>query len=146
MTEPQRAPLAKVFEPLPLPRARAYLSLTFGGLALLFLGGVLSYASGSPDLHGRASSYWTVFFTFHTVAFGGAGLLGAFPRLALPRIKAAWGLALAMILALGLGFWWSAAETASGARFWSMVLWYAPALIPVTCGLSWRGQCAGAQA
>src|SRR5512145_739721 len=82
--------LAHTFEPLPLSRGRAYLSLTLGALALLFVGGVLSYASGSPDVHGSVSTYWTVLFTFYGLAFGGAALLGAFPRLARRSIKLAW--------------------------------------------------------
>lgn len=144
---PQRTTHGKLLEPLPLPRSRAYLSLIFAALALLLFGGVLSYASGSPDLHGRVSSYWTVFFTFHAVAFGGAALFGAFPRLGQPQVKIAWVSTLAVILAVALGLRWSATgEALAAPGLWSAVRGYAPALVPVICGLLWGSRRGGAEA
>lgn len=138
MPEPQPHSVAHAFEPLPLPRGRAYLSLTFGGLALLLLGGVLSYASGSPDVHGSVSTYWTVFFTFHALAFGGAALFGAFPRLTRWPIKLAWVGALLVALAIALAIRASAANDAAAAQAASST-WkqYAAALLPIVVGLWW---------
>jgi len=139
MPSSRQAPLVGLFEPLPLPRSRAYLSLTFGALALLLIGGVLSYASDSPDLRGGGANgpYWSLFFSFHALAFGGAALLGAFPRLCRPAVKLAWsflvvglaGLALMIRLRGSVG---------PPTVDWSLALRpYLPALIPLAAGVFW---------
>jgi hypothetical protein len=133
MADPQPSSFTHVFEPLPLSRARAYLSLTFGGLALLLIGGVLSYASGSPDVHGTVSTYWTVFFSFHALAFGGAALLGAFPRVARWPVKLGWLLVLLVVLV-------AAVAIRAGAAGAFALGPYAVALLPVSTGLWWRGE------
>jgi hypothetical protein len=137
MPDSQRSSLAHVFEPLPLSRGRAYLSLTFGGLALLLIGGVLSYASGSPDVHGTVSNYWTVFFTFHALAFGGAALLGAFPRVARWPMKLGWLAILMIALAAAI----TIRSTASSHMASAFTMGpYAVALVPILAGLLWSAE------
>jgi hypothetical protein len=140
MPDVQPRSLVRLFEPLPLPRWRAYLSLTFGALALLLVGGVLSYASGSPDVHGSVSTYWTVLFTYHAVAFGGAALLGAFPRLARLPIKIAWLVALLCAL-IGATLIRAMAmrEVGMTTTLPDAIVPYAAAVLPVVFGLWWRG-------
>lgn len=137
MPDSQPSSLAHVFEPLPLSRGRAYLSLTFGGLALLLIGGVLSYASGSPDVHGTVSTYWTVFFTFHALAFGGAALLGAFPRVARWPIKLGWLVVLLVALAAAIAIRSNASSHMASAFSLGP---YAVALLPVLAGLLWSAE------
>lgn len=137
MSDPQPSSFTHVFEPLPLSRTRAYLSLTFGGLALLLIGGVLSYASGSPDVHGTVSTYWTVFFSFHALAFGGAALLGAFPRVARWPIKLGWLVVLLVVLFAAIAIRAGAAGEAGGAFALGP---YAVALLPVLTALWWGGE------
>jgi hypothetical protein len=140
MTDLQPGSVAHVFEPLPLSRGRAYLSLTFAGLALLLVGGVLSYASGSPDVHGSVSTYWTVFFTFYALAFGGAALFGAFPRLARWPLKLGW-LALVIVAFVAALVIRSTAATPPGAASAPASLQpYAVSLVPLLVGLWWRGE------
>ena len=141
MPDPQPNSLAHVFEPLPLSRGRAYVSLTFGGLALLLIGGVLSYASGSPDVHGTVSTYWTVFFTFHALAFGGAALLGAFPRAARWPIKVGWLVVLLIALAAAIAIRSNASSQMGPAAASAFALGpYVVALLPVLTGLLWSAE------
>lgn len=144
MSDSHPSSLAHVFEPLPLPRFRAYLSLTCGGLALLLIGGVLSYASGSPDVHGSVSTYWTVFFAFYALAFGGAALLGAFPRLARWPVKLAWLVALALVFAAAIVVRSRAlADAGMAAAPPAAIGQYAASLLPIIVGLWWGGEQAG---
>jgi hypothetical protein len=144
MADPRSHSLAHTFEPLPLSRGRAYLSLTFGGLALLFVGGVLSYASGSPDVHGSVSTYWTVLFSFYALAFGGAAVLGAFPRLARRPIKLAWLALLLAVFVAALAIRSMALSDAGVAVPPIALGQYAVALLPLAVGLWWRGEPADA--
>ena len=134
-------PLAHTFEALPLSRGRAYVSLTFGALALLLIGGVLSYASGSPDVHGTVSTYWTAFFTFYALAFGGAAMFGAFPRLVRWPFKVGWLVLLAVALVAALAIRSTALEHAGIAAPPSTAVGqYVFALLPVVVGLLWGGE------
>jgi hypothetical protein len=141
MSDSPQPSLTHVFESLPLSRARAYLSLTFGGLTLLLIGGVLSYASGSPDVHGSVSTYWTVFFTFHALAFAGAALFGAFPRLTSWPVKLGWLVIVLIALAAALAIRSAALVEAGATSTPSTALGsYAVALLPVLVGLWWGGE------
>jgi hypothetical protein len=145
MADSEPRSLAHTFESLPLSRGRAYLSLTCGGLALLFIGGVLSYASGSPDVHGSVSTYWTALFSFYALAFGGAALLGAFPRLARGSIKLVWLALLLTALVVALVIRSMALSDAGVAAPPITFGQYAVALLPVAIGLWWRGEGTQAQ-
>jgi hypothetical protein len=137
----QSAPdrLAHLFEPMPLPRRRAILSLVCGGLALLTFGGVLAYATDSPDLHGAGvTRYWCALFLYYTVALGGAALLGAFPRLAQPRVKIVWLLLTAALAAVAL-FLRHSGRPITQEEWWPLAQQYLPGVIPVLAGMGWRG-------
>ncbi len=133
------ARLTELFEPLPLPRWRAILALTCAAGALLSFGGALSYASGSPDIHGpSAPRYWAAFFAFYTVAFGGAAVFGAFPRLARASFKGGWLLLTALVGAATLAIRFGVSGwPVSGDEWWSVLRLYAPALAAVFLGICW---------
>jgi hypothetical protein len=139
--EPGDAPpggLAGVFRPATLPRWRALFAITCAAAAFLCAGGMLEYGSGSPETQGTAvGTYWALLFALHVVAFGGAGLLAAFPALARPRFKLAWlGLVL-LVYWLAFGVWHSH-QPEGGATFsdW-LARWpaYLPAGIALIIGL-----------
>jgi hypothetical protein len=86
-----------------LPRWRAIFALVCAAAAFLCAGGMLEYGTGSPETQGTAAAtYWALLFALHVAAFGGAGLVAAFPALARLPIKLGW---LALVAALyGLAF------------------------------------------
>ena len=130
--------LGHLFEPLPLPRSRAILALVFGGLALLALGGVLAYASESPDLHGGgATRYWSAFFLYYGVALGGAAILGAFPRLVQPRVQLGWTIVTLALAAVALWLRHSARPVAAD-EWWLLGQQYLPGLLPLMAGWRWK--------
>ena len=115
-------PLAELFHVAPLPRWRAIFAIVCAGAAFLCAGGMLEYGTGSPETHGtRAATYWALLFALHVVAFGGAGLLAAFPALARPLTKLAWlGLVMA-ICGFALAVW----ERQQPAEMASLSAWLA---------------------
>lgn len=107
--------LSASFEALPLPRWRAILSISCAGMALLSAGAMLEYATGSPATVGRgAGPYWSLFFAFNLAAFGGTGLLGAFPRIATRRVKLWWGLSLLGLYVAALAVWVGGQDASAG--------------------------------
>jgi len=134
--------IAGVFETQPLPRFRAVLALVFAAAGLLSLGGALSYVAGSPDVHGpSAPQYWATFFAFYTAAFGGAALVGAFPRLSRAAIKGGWLLLTALLWAGALHIRFSASSSPADAAEWCAVTRpYLIALVPLVAGLCWRSK------
>jgi hypothetical protein len=138
MSDPTQNLLAHLFEPMPLPRGRAVLSLVFGGLALLALGGVLAYASESPDIHGGgATRYWCAVFLYYSIALAGAALLGAFPRLASPRMKIAWVVLTLATAALALALRHNARPLVE-AEWRSIAQQFAAGMVPLVIGLWWK--------
>lgn len=139
---PNNAELARLFEPLPVSRSRAMVTIVFAGLALLALGGALSYASDSPDLHGGGTrtAYWSLLFLFHALAFGGAALIGAFPRLARPLVKLGWVGTLALVCAAGVTVRWGSVTTVTMEAWSAGFRLYLPAIVPLLAGLWWRGE------
>ena len=140
------ASIAEIFRPEPLPRLRAVTSLTCGGASLLAGGGMLEYATGSPAAQGTAvTSYWALFFAVHFVAFGGAALIGAFPRLARPAVKTAWA---AVVVAVYIGAFivWSqhqsSPEAASLGAWLARNVGYVPAAVALAVGLLWSSDVA----
>jgi hypothetical protein len=129
--------MKQLFEPPPLPRTRAVLTLVCASAAFLALAGTLSYAAGSPDTYGRAAAgYWARFFAFNLVAFAGAALFGAFPRLALWTVRVGWLVLLALLFAAAWASWQSLREQAGASAFaWKP---YLPALCAVLLGLWWK--------
>jgi hypothetical protein len=140
-TEPSRAPsggLAELFRPATLPRWRAVFAITCAAAAFLCAGGMLEYGSGSPETQGTAvATYWALLFALHVVAFGGAGLLAAFPALARPRIKLAWlGLAL-IVYWFAFRVWQSHQPQGGGTLGEWLARWpaYLPAGVALLIGL-----------
>lgn len=118
--------LATRFEALPLPRWRAILSISCAGMALLSVGAMLEYATGSPATVGKgAGPYWSLFFAFNLVAFAGTGLLGAFPPLATRRLKWAWALSL-LVLYLASFAVWVGGQTVSASDWFARTPTYLP--------------------
>jgi hypothetical protein len=75
-------------------------------MALLSAGALLEYATGSPATVGKgAGPYWSLFFAFHLAAFGGTGLLGAFPRIATRKVKLVWSLSLLALYIAAFAVW-----------------------------------------
>lgn len=138
--------LVELFRPEPLPRMRAVTSITFAGAALLAGAGMLEYASGSPSAQGTAvTSYWALFFAVHFAAFGGAALLGAFPRLARPAVKVVWMAAVAAVYAAAFVVWRGHQAPAEGSVLASWIarnVVYVPAAVAVAVGLLWSSEVA----
>jgi hypothetical protein len=133
--------LADTFRPRPVSRLRATLTLIFIAAALLCAGGALEYGIGSPMTTGTtAAGYWALFFALNVVAFGGAALIGAFPLLARPTVKGAWGIALAVLYVLDFHFWSAQHPGTLGA---AIVAWlvrssiHLPEVFAIVCGLLW---------
>jgi hypothetical protein len=133
--------LAELFRVAPLPRWRAVFAIICAGAAFLCAGGMLEYGSGSPETHGtRAATYWALLFALHVVAFGGAGLLAAFPALAHPLIKLVW---LGLVMGVyGLAFAvWERQQPAGmgGVNAW-LARWpaYLPAIVATVIGMLLR--------
>lgn len=144
MSEPYGAPsmrdLRDLFQPLPLSRSRAFLSLLLGTLGLLCFAGMLSYATGSPDTPAHASApYWALFFGLYFVGLGGAAVLGAFPRLAQGTVKLVWLVSVALLYVLTVITWHHLrpAEAPAVAEHWR-ALRYAPLLAVLAIGLWWK--------
>jgi hypothetical protein len=108
-------PLAELFRVAPLPRWRAIFAIVCAGAAFLCAGGMLEYGTGSPETKGTpVSTYWALLFGLHVLAFGGAGLLAAFPPLASRPIKLAWALLTAAVFGLTYAEW-NAHQATAGA-------------------------------
>jgi ABC-type spermidine/putrescine transport system permease subunit I len=134
-------PTGSPFSAVPLPRSRAWLALIFAAAAFLSLGGMLEYGAGSPMTQGQGvASYWLAFFGFHAAAFGGAALLGAFPALTARVAKAVWLGAVVAAYVTAFLIWRASqneAQAASALAWLSHWRGYAPALLPLLCGLLW---------
>ena len=127
---------------MPLPHLRAFLTLTYAAAALLAAGGMLEYATGSPATAGQGRVlYWFLVFAFNLTAFGGAALVGGFPRLARPTIKWTWGILLIAVYALTFAVWRYYDTVDSGGAIVSQWLFqsrvYLPSVVPVFTGLLW---------
>ena len=131
-------PLAEVFRVVPLPRWRAIFAIVCAGAAFLCAGGMLEYGTGSPETQGtRAAGYWALLFALHVVAFGGAGLLAAFPALARPLVKLAWLGMVMLVYGLAFAVWErQQPEGLGGVGAW-LARWpaYLPALVATFIGL-----------
>jgi hypothetical protein len=127
-----------IFVARPLPRLRAWLALIFLGAGLLAIGGAIEFSTGSPMTAGQgASSYFAVLFGFHAAAFCGAAAIGAFPAIAVRPTKIVWLLLLALLYAAAFAVWRAHPSATSIAQWLSLSPHYAPALLPLVCGLSW---------
>ena len=132
-------PLAELFRVAPLPRWRAIFAITCAGAAFLCAGGMLEYGTGSPETQGtRAATYWALLFALHVVAFGGAGLLAAFPPLARAPIKIAWAVLTVAVLLLAFAEWRShqpegAGEPSAWLAHWPSFLTAALVLVIGLC-------------
>jgi hypothetical protein len=130
--------LAELFRVAPLPRWRAVFALICAAAAFLSIGGMLEYGTGSPETRGSvAASYWALLFALHVVAFGGAGLIAAFPALARPPIKLGWIAAVALVYALAFAAWYRhQPQHAASLSEW-LARWpaYFPAALAVVVGL-----------
>ena len=135
----EKAPLNQLFEPVPLPRARAVITIVFATAALLSAGGVLEFASGSPSAVGTtATGYWTLFFGVHLAAFGGAAMLGGFPRIARPPVKIAFGVLVAGMYVAAFSVWRQHQTDGGSLGSWlARSPAYAPAAIALAIGLVW---------
>jgi len=99
---------AQHFHVRELPRWRAVFALVCAAAAFLCAGGMLEYGTGSPETHGStAATYWALLFALHVVAFGGAGLLAAFPALTRLPIKLAWLAVLAVLYTFAFAAWYA---------------------------------------
>jgi len=132
-------PLAELFRVAPLPRWRAVFALICAAAAFLSIGGTLEYGTGSPETSGSvAASYWALLFALHVVAFGGAGLIAAFPALARLPIKLGWIAAVAVVYALAFVAWYRhQPEHAASLGEW-LARWpaYSPAALALLVGLA----------
>jgi len=130
-----------LFRPVPLPRGRAVLTVVFAGAALLAAGGMLEFGGGSPATQGTAAAaYWAVFFGLNLLAFGGAALLGGFPRLAIRPIKAIWAVALLALYGVAFSIWYHHIPGGTGSVFSRWVSHfppYVPAALAALAGLLW---------
>lgn len=104
-TEPEpRSP--GVFRAATLPRWRAIFAVVCAAAAFLCAGGALEYGTGSPETRASAAAgYWAVLFAVNVAAFGGAGLIAAFPGLARMPIKLAWLAATVGLYGLAFATW-----------------------------------------
>jgi len=126
---------ASRFEPLPLPRWRAILSISCAGMALLSAGAMLEYATGSPATLGKgAGPYWSLFFAFNLVAFAGTGLLGAFPRIATRGVKLFWGACLLTLYVAALTVW-IGGQSVSASDWFARTPAYLPGVVIAAIGL-----------
>lgn len=129
---------AGVFRAATLPRWRAMFAVICAAAAFLCAGGMLEYGTGSPETHGSAAGgYWALLFAVHVAAFGGAGLIAAFPGLARAPIKVAWVAATAALYALAFSTWRAhqAAPPTLGAWL-ARSATYAPAALAVIIGIA----------
>jgi hypothetical protein len=128
--------LAALFQPTPLPRWRAVFSITCAAAALLAAGGMIEYGAGSPETQGTAvATYWALLFGLHVVAFGGAGLLAAFPALARLPIKLVWLALVATVYWLAFAVWHAHQPAATVGDWVARSSAYAPAALVVFIGL-----------
>lgn len=95
-----------VFRAATLPRWRAIFAIVCAAAAFLCAGGALEYGTGSPETRASAAAgYWAIVFAVNVAAFGGAGLIAAFPGLARRPIKLAWLVVTVALYALALATW-----------------------------------------
>lgn len=127
--------LAEWFRPAPLPRWRAVFSITCAAAAFLSAGGMLEYGAGSPEAQATpAAGYWALVFGLHVAAFGGAGLIAAFPELARPALKLAWLTVVAALYLIAFGVWRE--HRAAGGDWLAHSAAYLPAAFAVAVGLA----------
>lgn len=128
--------LAALFQPAPLPRWRAVFSITCIAAALLATGGMIEYGAGSPETQGTAvATYWALLFGLHVVAFGGAGVLAAFPALARLPVKLAWLALLAVVYWFAFAVWRAHQPAATLGDWLARSGAYVPAAAVVLVGL-----------
>jgi len=128
-----------VFVARALPQSRAWLSLIFLGSGVLSIGGVIEFATGSPMTAGQGvSNYFAVLFAFHSAAFCGAALIGTFPALAVPRVKAVWLVSVAVLYAAAFAVWRGHPSAGGIAQWFALTPPYLPALAPLAAGALWR--------
>jgi hypothetical protein len=128
--------LGELFQPAPLPRWRAVFSITCVAAALLSAGGMIEYGAGSPETQGTAvATYWALLFGLHVVAFGGAGLLAAFPALARLPLKLAWLALVATVYWLAFAVWHAHQPAATLGDWAARSSGYLPAAAAVLIGL-----------
>jgi hypothetical protein len=132
-----------VFRAATLPRWRAIFAIVCAAAAFLCAGGALEYGTGSPETRASpAAGYWAVAFAVNVAAFGGAGLIAAFPGLARRPVKLAW---LAVTVGLyGLAFaTWLGHQPGGGGQ---LIEWlrrsgvYVPAAVVTAVGLMLSSQ------
>jgi hypothetical protein len=131
-------PLAEFFHSPPLPRWRAIFAITCAAAAFLSAGGMMEYGAGSPEAQGSAAAtYWALLFGLHVLAFGGAGLLAAFPALARAPIKLTWVASVALVYGLAFMAWHAHRPDGGGALSEWLARWraYLPAAVAVIVGL-----------
>jgi hypothetical protein len=104
-------------------------------MALLSAGAMLEYATGSPATIGKgAGPYWSLFFAFNLVAFGGTGLLGAFPPIATRGVKLCWGLTLLALYVAAFAVW-VGGQSVSASDWFARTPTYLPGIIIAVVGL-----------
>jgi hypothetical protein len=128
---------AEWFRPPPLPRWRAVFSITCAAAAFLSAGGMLEYGAGSPEaLATPAAGYWALVFGLHVVAFGGAGLIAAFPELARATVKLAWLAGAFTVYAIAFAVWRQHQSAATVSEWLAHSAAYLPAALALAIGLS----------
>jgi hypothetical protein len=104
-------------------------------MALLSAGAMLEYATGSPATVGKgAGPYWSLFFAFNLVAFGGTAMLGAFPRIATRRVKLLWGMSLLAVYVTASAVWLGGPDSSTGEWFARAPI-YLPGAVTAAVGL-----------
>ena len=130
---------AGIFRAATLPRWRAVFAIVCAAGAFLCAGGVLEYGTGSPETNGTAAAgYWAWVFAVYVAAFGGAGLIAAFPALARAPVKLGWLLCTLALYALAFTTWWNHQPAGANAlREWlTRAPAYAAAAIVTLIGLA----------
>ncbi len=135
---PATPPSAGVFRAATLPRWRAVFAIVCAAAAFLCAGGALEYGTGSPETRAStAAGYWAIVFAVHVAAFGGAGIIAAFPGLARRPIKLAWLAVTVALYALAFATWLrhQPAGAAAVSAWLARSAVYLPAAIVTLVGL-----------
>lgn len=127
--------------PVSLGRLRSALTVLYLGAAFLAIGGFLEQWSAVRNADQvLVNRYWLLFFALHSVAFGGAALIGALPQLAVRPIKWLWTGLLLVLYALAFATW---LESRPSDLLLTLAAWaakqpvYLPAAIALLSGLLW---------
>jgi hypothetical protein len=121
-----------------LPRWRAIFAIVCAAAAFLCAGGMLEYGTGGPEARAAtAAGYWALLFAVHVAAFGGAGLIAAFPALARAPIKLGWLAVTLLLYALAFTTWRAhqPGDSAALAEWLARAPAYAPAAAAILIGL-----------